>query len=74
MGYRATIRIAKTRRTATIGDRSLCVDDLEGVGVFIEVERLAPDDADEHAIQAELAAFVESSASPPTAPPTPTTR
>lgn len=60
MGYRPTVRIAKTRRTATIGDASLCVDDLEGVGGFIEVERLAPDDADEHAIQAELAAFVDS--------------
>ncbi len=60
MGYRPTVRIAKTRRTATIGDRSLCVDDLEGIGGFIEVEQLAPDDADPHAVQAELAAFVES--------------
>jgi adenylate cyclase, class 2 len=60
MGYRPTVRIAKTRRTAAVGDRCLCVDDLEGVGGFIEVERLVPDDADEHAIQAELAAFVES--------------
>jgi adenylate cyclase, class 2 len=60
MGYRPTVRITKTRRTATIGDRCLCVDDLEGVGGFIEVERLAPDDADPRAIQAELAAFVDS--------------
>jgi adenylate cyclase class 2 len=60
MGFRPTVRIAKTRRTATIGDRSLCLDDLEGVGGFIEVERLAPDDADPHAVQADLAAFVDS--------------
>jgi adenylate cyclase class 2 len=55
-----TVRIAKTRSTATIGNRSLCVDDLEGVGGFIEVEQLAPDHADEHAIQAELVALIDS--------------
>ena len=60
MGYRPTVRIAKTRRTATIGDWSLCVDDLDGIGGFLEVEQLAPDDADAPAIQAELAAFVGS--------------
>jgi adenylate cyclase class 2 len=59
MGYCPTVRIAKTRRTATVGDRSLCVDDLQGVGGFIEVERLAPDDADVLAVQAELAAFID---------------
>lgn len=60
MGFRPTVRIAKTRRTATIGDRSLCVDDLEGVGGFLEVEQMVPDDADPRATQAELAAFVDS--------------
>jgi adenylate cyclase, class 2 len=60
MGYRPTVRIIKTRRTASIDGCSLCVDDLEGVGGFIEAERIAPDDADAQAIQAELAALVES--------------
>jgi adenylate cyclase, class 2 len=60
MGYRPTVRIAKTRRTARVGDRSLCVDDVEGIGGFIEVEQMAPDNADPHAVQAELAAFVDS--------------
>jgi adenylate cyclase class 2 len=60
MGYRPTVRITKTRRTASIGDCSLCIDDLEGVGGFIEAERLAPDDADTLAVQAELAAIIES--------------
>jgi adenylate cyclase, class 2 len=49
MGYRPTVRIAKTRRTATIDGTCLCIDDLEGVGAFIEAERLAADDADPHA-------------------------
>lgn len=46
VGYRPTVRIVKTRRTASIGDCSLCIDDLEGVGGFIEAECMIPDDAD----------------------------
>ncbi len=60
MGYRPTVRIVKTRRTATLGTCSLCVDDVEGIGGFLELERLATDDADTQAIQADLAAFADS--------------
>ena len=60
MGYRPTVRIVKIRRTARIGGCSLCLDEVEGVGGFIEAERMAPDDADAQAVQAELAAFIES--------------
>jgi adenylate cyclase class 2 len=60
MGYRPTVRIIKVRRTASIGACSLCIDDLEGVGGFVEAERMVPDDADAEAIQAELAALIES--------------
>lgn len=60
MGYKPTVRIIKTRRTATLDNSSLCVDDVEGIGGFIELERLATDDADATAEQAELAAFVDS--------------
>ena len=60
MGYRPTVRIVKMRRTARIGGCSLCIDEVEGVGGFIEAERMAPDDADAQAIQAELATLIES--------------
>lgn len=60
MGYRPTVRIAKTRRTATLEACSLCVDDVEGIGGFLELERLAPDNADTPAIQADLAALASS--------------
>lgn len=60
MGYRPTVRIVKVRRTASIDGCSLCIDDLEGVGGFVEAERMVPDDADAQAIQAGLAALVES--------------
>jgi adenylate cyclase class 2 len=58
MGYYATVRVAKVRRTATLEHSSLCVDDVEGVGGFLELERMVPDDMPAGAIQAELAAFV----------------
>jgi adenylate cyclase, class 2 len=60
MGYRPTVRIIKIRRTANIGSCSLCIDEVEGVGGFIEAERMAPDDADAQVVQAGLAALIES--------------
>jgi adenylate cyclase, class 2 len=60
MGYRPTVRIAKTRRTATLEGCSLCIDEVDGIGEFLELERLAPDHADAQAIQDDLAAFVSS--------------
>ena len=60
MGYRPTVRIVKTRRTATLEHCSLCIDEVDGVGGFLELERMASDHADAQAIQADLAAFVSS--------------
>ncbi|WP_241250294.1 MULTISPECIES: class IV adenylate cyclase [Protofrankia] len=58
MGYRATVRVTKTRRTGQHGDVSLCLDELEGVGTFLELERMVPDDEPAAQVQEELAAFV----------------
>jgi adenylate cyclase class 2 len=60
MGYRPTVRVAKARRTGRHAEMSLCLDDVEGAGAFLELERLVPDDADAAAVQEELAAFVAS--------------
>lgn len=60
MGFYPTVRIAKTRRTAALDDLSLCVDEVEGIGTFMELESLVPDDVPGEAVQAELAAFVTS--------------
>jgi adenylate cyclase, class 2 len=59
MGYRPTARIAKTRRVAAPDDCFLCVDKVEGIGGFLELERMT-DHADTRAVQADLAAFVSS--------------
>ncbi|MFH0242681.1 class IV adenylate cyclase [Streptomyces sp. HK10] len=58
MGYRPTVRVAKTRRTGMLDGVELCLDDLEGVGLFMELERIVPDGADEAAVQEEMAALV----------------
>lgn len=60
MGYHPTVRVTKTRRTAALEYCSLCVDDLEGVGAFVELERMVLDDMPAEAVQAELAAVAAS--------------
>lgn len=60
MGFRATVRIVKVRRTAALPDLELCVDEVAGLGTFLELERMVSDDVPGEAVQAELAAFVAS--------------
>ncbi len=40
MGCHPTVRIVKTRRTATSDELSLCLDKVEHAGVFLEVEKV----------------------------------
>ncbi len=60
MGFCPTVRIVKTRRTAVLGELSLCLDDVEHVGMFLEVERLVPDSESGEAAQRQLDEFVRS--------------
>ena len=60
MGFRPTVRIVKTRRTAALGEVSLCVDDVEHAGLFFEVEKVVRPDASALAVQAELNELAQS--------------
>jgi adenylate cyclase, class 2 len=60
MGFWPTVRIVKTRRTGELGDLAVCVDELDDLGVFLEVERMVPDEIPGEAVQAGLSRFVES--------------
>jgi adenylate cyclase class 2 len=60
MGFTPTVRIAKTRRTGQTGDAAVCVDEVDGLGTFIELERLVSEDADGEVVQSELADWVVS--------------
>jgi adenylate cyclase class 2 len=57
MGFYPTVRIVKSRRTARMGELSLCLDDVEHVGAFLEVEKVIGPGQSGLAVQAELDAF-----------------
>jgi adenylate cyclase class 2 len=59
MGFYPTVRIVKVRRTAVLGELSLCLDEVRGLGVFLELERMVPPSMSGEVVQSELAAFVE---------------
>lgn len=40
LGLHENVRIKKVRQTAVLGDMHICIDDIEGLGVFIELERM----------------------------------
>lgn len=54
VGYTEGIRICKDRRIAHYRDLEICLDEVDELGTFIEVEKLAEDNADVDAVQAEL--------------------
>lgn len=52
--------LTKTRQKAHVGDIELCLDTIEGLGTFIEAEKLVEDDdVDYEAVVAELWGVVE---------------
>lgn len=60
MGFYPTVRITKTRRTAALGDIQLCLDEVEHVGLFLEIEKLVSEAEAEPAMQDELDRFARS--------------
>lgn len=60
MGFVPTVRIVKTRKTATLGDVALCIDDVEHAGLFFEVEKVVVATDHPTAIQGQLDAFPRS--------------
>lgn len=59
-GYKEAVRVQKTRRTAAHNGWEICLDQVEGLGSFIEVEQMAEDGADPRAIYESLKAFLGS--------------
>ncbi len=54
VGYTKGVRINKRRRVAHYQDLEICFDEVDDLGTFIEIEKLAEEEADVDAIQAEL--------------------
>jgi len=60
MGFDPTIRIVKRRRTARVGVVTVCVDEVEDAGCFLEVERVVGPGLHGAEVQAELDRFARS--------------
>ncbi|GAB3063413.1 hypothetical protein GCM10027186_13900 [Micromonospora schwarzwaldensis] len=60
MGFHPTVRIAKNRRTARLGDMVLCLDEVDGLGAFFEIEAMVGDGRPAPQVQAELDGFARS--------------
>lgn len=54
VGYLPGVRIQKSRQTAKYQGMEVCLDEVVGLGAFVEVEKLADDKADVDEIQKEL--------------------
>jgi adenylate cyclase class 2 len=54
VGYTFGVRVRKTRQTAKYNDLELCMDEVEELGSFVEVEKLVGETADVDQIQTEL--------------------
>jgi adenylate cyclase class 2 len=59
MGYREGVRVRKIRRSAHHGAYEICLDEVEGLGTFIEIEQLGERD-DARRIQEDMLAFLGS--------------
>ncbi|WP_159944648.1 MULTISPECIES: class IV adenylate cyclase [unclassified Nocardiopsis] len=57
MGYIPSVRIVKHRRVGAAGEILVCVDVVEHVGAFLELEMTVDDDRDGVAVQADLDAW-----------------
>ena len=44
LGFRAVMAVRKTRRTLQCGQTTLCLDEVDGLGRYLEMETLAPDE------------------------------
>lgn len=59
LGYKFGIGVNKKRRIAKYNGLELCLDEIEHLGDFVEVEKLAGDEADVDAVQSELWSLLE---------------
>ncbi len=59
MGYQPFIEVKKKRQKAKVDDIELCLDEVEGLGWFIEAERLLEDGGEAEKVQEELFIFLE---------------
>ena len=60
LGYTSEVEVKKVRRQGKLDGYSVCLDQVEELGSFIEMEKLTADSADPEAIREELFRVLES--------------
>lgn len=60
MGFKRIVRVKKMRRKTKYKEYEICVDDVEELGSYMEIEKIADKDADAHAVHEELLGVLES--------------
>lgn len=58
LGYDTVIRVNKVRTKTRLDQTEVCLDEVEGLGTFIEVERMIADDGDGEVVSTELEALL----------------
>lgn len=56
MGYQIANKVIKSRKTASYKEFEICLDEVESLGSFIEVEKMAEDNVDE--VRKEIQEFL----------------
>ena len=59
LGYTAAVHTVKSRQAGHVGEYEVCLDEIEGLGSFIELEKMG-DAADAEHIQAHMGEFLVS--------------
>jgi putative adenylyl cyclase cyaB len=60
LGWREVVTVDKVRLESKTEDYTICIDDVAGLGLFIELEILAEDDVDVDTLQKQMRSFLKS--------------
>jgi adenylate cyclase, class 2 len=60
LGWHPEVEVKKIRRKGKLGEYEICLDDVEKLGSYIEVEKLTSDDANHKEVREELFGVIES--------------
>jgi adenylate cyclase, class 2 len=56
MGYHEAVQVTKTRRKTRYKDYEICLDEVEGLGSFVELEKITDEDSEK--VQSEMIDFL----------------
>jgi len=60
LGYRPQVEVKKIRRKGRLGEYEICLDEVEQLGSFVELEKLVDDNVNPAEIQEDLFTMLES--------------